>query len=59
MKFTSTRYPQLTVHDLGVTFVDGEAEVTDKATADALKLLHPEIGVRAAGGRPPKEAADS
>lgn len=58
MKFLSTRYPQLTVHDLDVTFVDGEVDVRDKATADALKLLPPETGVRAAGGRPAKEAVD-
>jgi hypothetical protein len=50
MKFTSTKYPKVVVHDLGVTFVDGEAEVTDKATADALKALPPEFGLRAAGG---------
>ncbi|GAA2658047.1 MULTISPECIES: hypothetical protein [Actinosynnema] len=54
MKFTSTRYRQLVVHDLGVSFVDGEAEVTDKATAEALRGLPAELGVRAAGGRPPK-----
>ncbi|MEV6907581.1 hypothetical protein [Amycolatopsis sp. NPDC051071] len=58
MKFTSTKYPALTVHDLGVTFVDGEAEVADKATIDALKLLPPEVGVRAAGGRPQKSTLD-
>lgn len=54
MKFTSTIYPQLAVHDLGVTFVDGEAEVTDKVVIDALRGLPLAIGVRAAGGRPPK-----
>ncbi|MEV6448455.1 hypothetical protein [Amycolatopsis sp. NPDC051716] len=59
MKFTSTKYPELVVHDLCVTFVDGEAEVTDKATSDALKALPPEIGVRAAGGRPPKTPDDN
>lgn len=32
----STRYPQLVVFDLGVKFVDGVAEVTDKKTLDAL-----------------------
>jgi hypothetical protein len=58
MKFTSNRYPQLVVHDLNVTFVDGEAEVTDKPTVDALKSLPTELGVRAAGGRPPKPAED-
>jgi hypothetical protein len=57
MKFTSTRYPQLVVNDLGVAFVDGEVDVTDKATADALKSLPAELGVRAAGGRPPREPA--
>ncbi|MEV4312998.1 hypothetical protein [Actinocrispum sp. NPDC049592] len=56
MKFTSTRYPQLVVHDLEVTFVDGEAEVTDKATIEALRGLPPDVGVRAAGGRPVRDA---
>ncbi|GAB3873788.1 hypothetical protein GCM10029964_014640 [Kibdelosporangium lantanae] len=56
MKFTSTRYPQLVVHDLDVTFVDGEAEVTDKATIEALRGLPTDMGVRAAGGRPPRDA---
>ncbi|MBP2320485.1 hypothetical protein JOF56_000870 [Kibdelosporangium banguiense] len=56
MKFTSTRYPQLVVHDLDVTFVDGEAEVTAKPTIDALKALPSDMGVRAAGGRPAKDA---
>lgn len=55
MKFTSTRHPQLVVHDLGVIFVDGEAEVTDKSTMDALRAMPAELGVRAAGGRPPKD----
>lgn len=32
----STRYPQLIVFDLGVKFVDGVAEVTDKKTLEAL-----------------------
>lgn len=54
MKFVSTIYKQLVVHDLGVTFVDGEAEVIDKSTMDALRGLPAELGVRAAGGRPPK-----
>ncbi|MFD8494260.1 hypothetical protein [Amycolatopsis sp. NPDC059657] len=58
MKFLSTRYPQLTVHDLGVTFVDGEADVVDKATVDVLKQLPAELGVRAAGGRPPKDTTE-
>ncbi len=55
MKFTSSVYKELVVHDLGVTFVDGEAEVTDKATADALRGLPAELGVRAVGGRPSKD----
>lgn len=53
MKFTSTRYPQLLVHDLNVSFVDGEVEVTNKDTIDALRKLPPDLGVRATGGRPP------
>ncbi|WNV82218.1 hypothetical protein [Umezawaea sp. Da 62-37] len=53
MKFVSPQYPQLVVHDLGVRFVDGEAEVTDKTTIDALRAMPTDIGVRAAGGRPP------
>lgn len=55
MKFTSTRHPELIVHDLGVIFHDGEAEVTDKAVIEALRALPPELGVRAAGGRPAKQ----
>jgi hypothetical protein len=54
MKFTSSKHPQLVVHDLGVVFVDGEAEVTDKAVIEALRALPADVGVRAAGGRPPK-----
>ncbi|ONI86929.1 hypothetical protein ALI144C_09750 [Actinosynnema sp. ALI-1.44] len=57
MKFTSSRYPQLVVHDLDVTFVDGEADVTTKPTIDALKALPAEMGVRAAGGRPAKDSS--
>jgi hypothetical protein len=55
MKFVCTQHPQLVVHDLGVTFVDGEAEVTDKASIEALRGLPSVLGVRAAGGRPSKE----
>lgn len=58
MKFTSSIYPELVVHDLDVTFIDGEADVSDKATADALKALPAELGVRATGGRPPKPTED-
>lgn len=57
MKFVSARYRQLIVHDLNVRFVDGEAEVIDKATVEALRRLPTELGVRAAGGRPPKDVA--
>ncbi|WNV86573.1 hypothetical protein [Umezawaea sp. Da 62-37] len=53
MKFVSPKYPQLVVHDLGVRFVDGEAEVTDKNTIDALRGMPTDTGVRATGGRPP------
>jgi hypothetical protein len=56
MKFTSTRHAELVVHDLGVTFVDGEAEVTDKTTIEALRGLPAELGVRAVGGRPARDA---
>lgn len=59
MKVTSTIYPQLVVHDLDITFVDGEAETSDKATIDALRGLPPEMGVRMASGRPPKAAIDA
>ncbi|ANZ35949.1 hypothetical protein BBK82_07500 [Lentzea guizhouensis] len=59
MRFTSSVYKELVVHDLGVTFVDGEAEVSDKATADALRALPADLGVRAVGGRPAKEPATS
>jgi hypothetical protein len=55
VRFTSSVYKELVVHDLGVTFRDGEAEVSDKATADALRGLPTELGVRAVGGRPAKE----
>ncbi|SES49083.1 hypothetical protein [Actinokineospora terrae] len=57
MKFTSSVYPELVVHDLGVVFHDGETEVTDKATIEALRGLPADVGVRAAGGRPPKDPA--
>ncbi|MBB5801507.1 hypothetical protein F4560_001275 [Saccharothrix ecbatanensis] len=40
------------IHALNVTFVDGEAEVSDKNTTEALRRLPAELGVRAAGGRP-------
>ncbi|MEV4312971.1 hypothetical protein [Actinocrispum sp. NPDC049592] len=50
MKFTSTRFPQLVVNDLDAAFVDGEVDVTDKATADTLKSLPAALGVRQAAG---------
>ncbi len=56
MKFTSSVYAELVVHDLGVVFLDGEADVSDKPTIDALRALPADLGVRAAGGRPAKEA---
>jgi pyruvate/2-oxoglutarate dehydrogenase complex dihydrolipoamide dehydrogenase (E3) component len=59
VKFTSSRYKQLVIHDLGVTFTDGEAEVSDKTTIEALRELPAELGVRATGGRPPKDPAQS
>jgi hypothetical protein len=58
VKFLSQHYPGLIVHDLGVTFVDGEAEV-DAKTAAALRTLPAELGVRevgkAEGRRTPSE----
>ncbi|MCP3800326.1 hypothetical protein NLX83_13765 [Allokutzneria sp. A3M-2-11 16] len=55
MKFISTKYPNLVVHDLGVTFDNGEAEVADKTTVEALRKLPAELEVRAVGGRPPQK----
>lgn len=52
VKFISTKHPKLIVHDLGVIFRDGEAEVTDKFVVDALRRLPADLGVRAVGGRP-------
>lgn len=48
---------QRVVHDLDVTLVDSEAEVTDKAVIDASRGLSAEPGVRTSGGRPPKREA--
>jgi hypothetical protein len=59
VKFTSSHYKELVIHDLGVRFTDGEAEVTDKDTIEAMRSLPSELGVRAAGGRPPNESAPS
>jgi hypothetical protein len=59
VKFASARHPELVVYDLGVVFVDGEAEVTDKATIEALRALPSELGVRAVGGRPARAHSDS
>lgn len=38
MKFTCERHPSLRVHDLGVQFVDGVAEVESKVAAELRKL---------------------
>jgi hypothetical protein len=51
-EFTSICHPEPIVHDLRVVFVVGEAEVSDKATIEALCGLPAELGVRAVGGRP-------
>jgi hypothetical protein len=56
VKFTSAKHRELVVHDLGVVFVDGEAEVTDKAAIEALRGLPTELGVRAVGGRPARDS---
>ncbi|ONI89968.1 hypothetical protein ALI22I_13675 [Saccharothrix sp. ALI-22-I] len=48
VKFVSPHRKQLVVADLGVAFVDGEAEI-GKDTIDALRGLPGELGVRAAG----------
>jgi hypothetical protein len=48
VKFTCEQHPGLIVHDLGVTFVDGEAEV-DAKTAAALRTLPAELGVQELG----------
>ncbi|WP_447006697.1 SU10 major capsid protein [Saccharothrix isguenensis] len=58
VKFTSTRYKQLVIPDLGVTFVDGETEVTDKTAIEALRGLPSVLGVRAVGGRPSRAGKD-
>lgn len=58
MKFASTRHPELVVHDLGVRFINGEAEITDRTTIEALRGLAADLGVRSVGGRPPKGSDD-
>lgn len=58
MKFTSDRYPQLHVKVPGgstVRFVDGQADVTDKAAIEAVKALPDQYGVKAVGSRPAKQ----
>lgn len=57
MKFTSTVYKELVLHDFGVTFIDGDAEVRDKANAP--RALPADLGVRAVGGRPANDRATS
>lgn len=44
MKFVCERHPQLVIHDLGVVFVDGAAEV-DTKTAAELRKLPAELGI--------------
>lgn len=44
MKFTSEQYPNLWVRDLGVRFVDGQADV-DSKTAAWLRALPEHLGV--------------
>jgi len=39
MRVRSERYPRLRVADLGLRFVDGEAEVTDPASLKRLREL--------------------
>lgn len=60
MRFRSTRYPSLSVLDIGIQFVDGEAEVTDPAHVERLgQLAH--LGVipePAAAPAKPAEVAD-
>lgn len=55
MKFRTEKYPSLIVHDIGVHFVDGEAEVTDPKKIEVLKKLDDSHGVKAVGGRAPKD----
>lgn len=47
MKFTSTQHPGLIVHDLGVRFIDGEADVDGKTAAE-LRKLPADLGVHEA-----------
>lgn len=49
MKFLSEQHPGLIVHDIGVSFVDGEADVDTKAAAE-LRKLPAELGVREVTG---------
>ncbi|AXB41294.1 MULTISPECIES: hypothetical protein [Amycolatopsis] len=56
MKFVSEQNPGLVVRDLGVRFVDGEAEVDGKTAAE-LRKLPPELGVREAGKSDTDESA--
>lgn len=50
----STRYPNLWVHDLGVRFVDGEAEVSDPKVLDALSKID---GIEVPKAAPKRSAA--
>lgn len=40
-------------------FIDGETGVVHKTTVEELRGLPAELGVRAAGGRPPKDTAQT
>ncbi|MGH8881003.1 MAG: hypothetical protein ACRD0P_27220 [Stackebrandtia sp.] len=51
MRATSLKYPQLHVHDIGVRFVDGEAEAT-AAQAEALRQLPDDLGVTVEPAKP-------
>ncbi len=60
MRFTSTVYKQLVVHELDVIFVNGEAEVTDDATAGALRELPADHSVCGRHGpHPPGEPSQA
>jgi hypothetical protein len=62
VKFTCAQHPNLRVHDLGVQFVNGEAEV-DAKTAAELRKLPDHLGVvevkTAGGGKGSGSAKDT
>lgn len=47
VRFTGNVYKELVVHGLGGILRNAEAEVTDKATTDALRALPPSSAIRA------------